>query len=184
MLPTGHAAAGFITAYSFIKIVKPDLDPSQINQLLYLGAFFGFSPDLDEFWFFFKTKGLLVAPADQKINHRYYLSHAPVLWLIVGVIIFVFSSTAFWQSAGLLLWLCSWSHFLADSIEYGIMWLWPFNGKLFAFKDREINITIPERNFFKHSFTYLKLYTTRLSFYLEVLFIVLAILVLLNTNLY
>lgn len=184
MLPTGHVAAGFITAYSFVKIVKPDLDPSQINQLFYFGALFGFLPDLDEFWFFFKTKSLLVAPAGQKISHRHYLSHTPALWLIAGVIIFVFSSSVFWQSIGLLLWLCSWSHFLTDTVENGIMWFWPVSRKLLALKNKEVSLTIPERNFFKHSFTFLKLYTARLSFYLEIVLIVLTLLILLNINLY
>ncbi len=177
MLPSGHTAFGFLTAYGFIKIAKPDLDPSQINQLLVLGAFFGFAPDLDEFWFFYKNKNLLVAPAGQTTNHRHYLSHAPILWLIGGAVIFVFASGVFWKSAGILLWLCGWTHFLADSIEYGIMWLWPFDRKLFAFKDKEIYVTLSERGFFKHTLSFLKLYTRQFSFYFEILTIFLAILV-------
>ena len=61
MLPTGHIAAGFLTAHALIKILKPDLDASQVNQLLAFGAFWGFAPDLDVFYSFARQKNLLVS---------------------------------------------------------------------------------------------------------------------------
>jgi hypothetical protein len=51
MLPPGHIAAGYLTALAAIKIFKPDFDQQQINQLLVLGMFWGFAPDLDVFLF-------------------------------------------------------------------------------------------------------------------------------------
>jgi len=178
MLPTGHVAAGFLTAYAVIKIAKPDLDPGQINQLLLVGTFFGFAPDLDEFWFFLKNRNWLVAPVKVIKYHRHFWSHAPVVWLLAGMLVIVIAQNIWWQLVGLILWLAAWSHFVLDSIEYGIMWLWPASGKLYALKGagRKPFIT-EEKNFFKHSFLFLKFYTTRVSFYLEVLIIILFLIV-------
>ncbi len=179
MLPTGHIAAGFLTAYSIVKIARPDLELSQINQLLFFGAFFGFAPDLDEFYVFAKSRSWLVASETTSLMHRKFFSHTPVLWVLGGLIIFLFTS-GFIKLLGLIILFSSLSHFLLDSIEHGIMWLWPFSSKVYALKDAGFNFLIKEKNFFKHSFQFLQIYTTRLSFYLEVLIILVAIFVSLN----
>ncbi len=181
MLPTGHVAAGFLTAEVLLKIAKPDLPTGQIQQLLWWGVFFGFAPDLDVFYFFLKHKTLLVSPSNVgEDNHRKFWSHAPFYWLVAGLLIFLLSGSLYWKYVGLLLWLGSWSHFLLDSIEYGIPWLSPFSQKLFALKNQGIKLVISESNFFRHSLGFLKLYSKRLSFYLEVLIILSAIFVFLK----
>jgi|SRR3989344_2383840 len=179
MLPTGHIAAGYLTAYAAIKILKPDLDQHQVNQLLMMGAFWGFAPDIDEFWFFFKNKSLLVNPVGVKKYHHDYFTHAPVVWLVAGLAVYLVSSSDYTKFFGLVLWLASWSHFLLDSIEYGIMWLWPLSNKLYALKGGgEKPFVIEEKNFFKHSLKFVYLYaTTSISFYLEVLIIIASLIV-------
>lgn len=176
MLPSGHVAAGYLTGLALLKITNPDLPPAQISQLLYWAAFFGFAPDLDEFWFFFKNKAFLVSPDVEK-HHRQYPSHAPVLWLAAGLLIYFFASSDYVKFIGLLLWLGSFSHFLLDSIEHGIMWLWPFSTKLFAVKNPGQKFSIAEKGFIKHSLQFLQFYTTRLSFYLELLIIIFALII-------
>lgn len=178
MLPTGHLAGGFLAAYSFIKIAKPDLDLSQINQLLAFGTFIGFVPDLDEFYAFAKNKSLLVASKTTPV-HRQYFFHAPVLWVLGGLVVYFASSNYFIQNLAIVFILSALSHFILDSIEFGIMWLWPFKKKLYALKDAASNRPIiQEENFFKHSFKFVLVYSKRLSFYLEVLIFFTALVVL------
>lgn len=147
MLPTGHIVAGFIVAHSLLAVTDPQLTPSQTQILLWTGAFFGFVPDLDMFYAFFKTKSFTV-PAP-KINHRFYLPHRPMIWLAVGVLVSVFASNPFWQLFGLLIWLGTWSHFVLDSLELGVMWLWPLNTKFYALKDPGIRENNETKGFFK-----------------------------------
>lgn len=178
MLPPGHIAAGFLTAKVLLHFTHPPLPEVQQVQLLWWGAFFGFAPDLDMFLFFIKNKTLLVANRDAaESSHRKFLTHAPLYWLFAGLLIFFFSPSVYWKYVGLLLWLGSWSHFLLDSIEFGIPWLRPFTNKFFALKDREYKVVIKEQGFFRHSFAFLKMYCQRISFYLEVAIIVSAIII-------
>jgi hypothetical protein len=59
------------------------------------------------------------------------------------------------------------------------MWLWPFNNKLYALKGGGVKpFVIEEKNFFKHSLKFLKLYATKsVSFYLEVIIIIFAVII-------
>lgn len=182
MLPTGHVAAGYLTTLGLIKVLKPELAPAQIDQLLILGAFVGFAPDLDKFWFFFKNKNLLVSPEGVKKYHRSYFTHAPVVWLVAGLAIYFFSTSAYGKLLGLTFWLSGWSHFILDSIEYGVIWLWPLSDKLYALKDAgKKTFIIEDRNFFRHSLKFLYFYATKsISFYLEVLIIITSLIVFFN----
>lgn len=176
MLPTGHIAGGYLTVHALIKVFKPELDNHQLNQLLLAGVFFGFAPDVDEFWFFLKNKSWLVAPDGAEKHHRTYFTHAPLVWLITGLAIYVVGPTEFLRWLGLVVWLAAWSHFVLDSFEYGVMWLWPVSHRLYAFKNAGRDpLVIKEKNFFKHSLKFLWGYTKRISFYLEILIILAAI---------
>ncbi len=179
MLPPGHIAAGYLTAYGLLKVLKPDLAPTEIHQLYLWGMFWGFVPDLDTFYYFFRNGNWLVAGTEGlKKNHRQYYSHAPILWLIAGLLVYFLVTSVYLKIVGLLIWLGAWSHFLLDSVEYGIMWLWPFSKKLYALKNREVKIVIEEKNFFKHCFLFIKLYAKRLSFWLVLLIIFCALIIL------
>lgn len=175
MLPPGHVAAGFLVAEALLKITQPGLSSAQASHLLWWGMFWGFAPDLDVFRIFFREKSFTIRNP-QKNDHRNFWSHAPVLWLGVGLGVYFFASSVYIQFIGLLLWLASWSHFLLDSLEYGIMWLWPFSKNRYALK----TIEIKENNqpgFFGYWRRFLKIYLTRISFYLEILVIISALIV-------
>jgi membrane-bound metal-dependent hydrolase YbcI (DUF457 family) len=179
MLPPGHIAAGYLTAHALLKITQPDLDQHQINQLFIWGTFFGFAPDLDTFAAFAKEKAFVFK--DKKgANHRKFWSHAPALWLIAGLLIYFTSVDSYWKYVGLLLWLGSWSHFLLDTIQYGIMWLWPFSKNIFAIKDKEMSLNIQESRFFPYWWKFVREYSRLISFKLEVLIILIAIIVILK----
>lgn len=171
MLPPGHIAGGFLAAEALIKIAKPNLPLAQLHQLLYWGMFFGFAPDLDMFWEFLQEKAFIIKDLKNH-NHRKLLSHAPLLWLIAGLLIYFFATNEYIKCVGLLVWLGSWSHFILDSIEYGIMWLWPFSKKIYAFKDPELVLPNTETGFFKYWWTSVKLYTKFISFYLEIVVLI------------
>jgi len=175
MLPPGHLAGGFLAAEALLKIAKPDLPQSQMSRLLVLGAAAGFAPDLDSFWSFFKEKSFTVRNLE-KNDHRMYVSHAPIIWLLAGLAIYFFATSTFIKYAGLVIWLSSWSHFLLDSVEHGIMWLWPFSSKRFALVKSDLtNITTP--GFFGYWMSHLKKYITKISFYLEIVIILSALII-------
>lgn len=176
MLPPGHLAGGFLAARALLKITHPDLPAAQVNQLLWWGVFFSFAPDLDTFFSFIKERAWFVKNPEN--NHRKFVSHAPLVWLATGLLLYLVSADVYWRYVGLLLWFCSWSHFLLDSIEYGIMWLWPFNKTIFALRNRERNFKIQSSNFFGYWLTLLKLYSQTLTFYCEVLLLIITFIIL------
>lgn len=168
MLPPGHIAAGFLVAKGVINYLEPSLNTEQINNLLILGAFFGFMPDLDMFWSFFKMGKFIQPPS--KINHRSFFTHLPLFWLITGLLIYIFGSNDYWKTFGIILWLSTWSHFFLDSIQYGIRWLWPISKKYYAFADKNITYKSSHSTFFRFWFEFLKFYIFKLTptFVLEV----------------
>ncbi len=179
MLPTGHIAAGLLTTQAALKIFKPEISGIEAQQLLWWGVFWSFAPDLDTFWAFFKAKSFYYNKKDNSVHRRFY-THIPLLWLIVGLVIFILSPTAYWKTFGLILWAGSFSHFLLDSIEYGVMWLWPFNKELWAFKNRGIKVQINSSSFWGFWITFLKFYITRVTFIFEIVIIISALILNLN----
>jgi membrane-bound metal-dependent hydrolase YbcI (DUF457 family) len=178
MLPPGHFAAGYLSTKALLKYLPYSFTAAQINQLLFFGAFIGLAVDFDLVYAFLKLKSLRAT--DPKASHRKFISHAPIIWLAIGLAIYFVAKNPFYKSAGLIIWLASWSHFLLDSLEWGVIWLWPFSKKRFAiFKTpdaAELDKSLGQQGFFKYLFNYLKFYSTRISFYLEVLIIIIAIL--------
>lgn len=178
MLPPGHIAAGYLTAYEIIKIGKPELSQHQINELLVVGAIAGFIPDLDMFAAFAKVRSFTIT--DGKTNHRKFWSHSPLIWMAIGLVIYFtawIASSTFFEYFGLIFWLGSWSHFILDSLDYGIHWFWPFSEQLFAVRNKEINLPNDEKEFFKYWWQFLKMYTQKLNFtfYTEIAILALAI---------
>lgn len=170
MLPPGHLAGGYLTAQALLKIVKPDLPEAELRQLLYWGLFFSVAPDLDTFVSFAMEKAFFVK--DQRHNHRKFLSHAPLLWLFASLLVYCLSSSEFGRVFGLIILTGSFTHFILDSIEYGIMWLWPFSKKVFALKNPERNFDNPYDSFWQYWIYFVKQYSKTLTFFAEILIIV------------
>ena len=176
MLPPGHIAAGYLTAEALLKLTHPNITLAQSSALLWWGVLFGFLPDLDTFYVFFQQRAFRIKSSYEN-NHRKFFTHAPILWLIPGLLIYFLSKDVYHQCIGLVLWLASWSHFLLDSIEDGVMWLWPFSSKQFALRYPS-QIIVEENKFFNYWWKFTIQYaTTRLSFYFEVLIIISAIII-------
>lgn len=128
MLPPGHVAAGYLVSETALRAMHFKISNHQFQELVLWGAFFGFAPDFDFFIAFAKAHAFKIDLS--KANHRKFPSHAPLLWLIAGAVIYFFAKTDFGRAFGVILWLSSWSHFILDS-AWGIMWLWPFSTRLY-----------------------------------------------------
>jgi len=181
MLPPGHLAAGYITARIVTSSLHYDLTVHQVNVLTLLGMFFAFAPDLDFFVAFAKTKSFRIE--NDKVIHRKFWSHAPILWLVAGLLIFFLAQSPFYKTLGLLIWLCSWTHFICDS-EWGIMWLWPFKKRLYPFSEkyyeRKYAQESPEKNgsgFFRYWFKIIWNEYTKRKGYIEIILIIAAIII-------
>ena len=183
MLPPGHIAAGFLVAEGLLAVINPALTSNEFNALLFTGAFFGFVPDLDMFYAFFKARGFTIPGT--KINHRAYLTHRPLFWLGVASIVFIFAPSEFWKLFAVLVWLGTWSHFVLDSLKVGVMWLWPFTNKFYALKSAGEKEDNKSKGFFKYWFTHLtyfypKKFTSTFVLEIIILFVSYATLVLLH----
>lgn len=174
MLPPGHIATGYLVAKTVLHF-GPKFTLQQTHILLALGAFFGFAPDLDMLYEFWQVKRLELYDDDP--SHREYVSHAPVLWLIAGLAIYFLARDPFYKYMGLMVWLGSWSHFALDTIQHGVMWLWPYSKETYALKDRNLKSHLRERGFFAYWLEFLKFYATKvtLSFTIEICLIIAAL---------
>jgi len=173
MLPFGHLAAGYLIADSIAKTAL--LPADQTASLTWWGVFFAFAPDLDIFYSFWKAKGLTLP--SKELNHRSYITHSPLLWLAAGSCLFLFGPTTYWRFLGLLLWLCSWSHFILDSGRTGVPWLWPFKRRLYALREPGATEDNPAKGFFRHWLNMIRLYKEKapLVFWMEIALIIVAI---------
>jgi membrane-bound metal-dependent hydrolase YbcI (DUF457 family) len=159
MLPFGHVAAGYLLSESYLLLAKPAVSFYEARWLIGIGTFSSFAPDLDIFIIFFKERGLRHTGA--KGGHRDYLTHAPLFWLALALFIGIIGRNVFWRSAGVLVLLGSWSHFLLDSTDVGVRWLYPFSRKFFALKNPGLSETNDVRGFFPHWWNLLKKYWSR-----------------------
>ncbi len=175
MLPPGHFAAGYLLAEGVIAVFHPTLSTSQTNWFLFSGGFFGFAPDIDMFYGFWKEKGL--RHTGKNFTHRAFVTHTPLFWFILGGSLLLFAPTTFIRLLGLLLWLAPWSHLLLDSMNTGVRWLYPFNKKFYAFKNPGIEIPNKARGFFNHWWNLLKHYyqLAPLTFWTEVMLVAIAL---------
>lgn len=170
MLPPGHFAAGLLLGTAVTLLFQDQLTPAQIQNLILAGGFFGFAPDLDSFLAFFKSKSW--TPHDERIYHRDYITHAPLPWLVISVIMFLFASSIFWKLFAITALIGSWSHFFLDSFKVGIRWLWPFSDKYYALMYAGTKKYHKAHGFLAYWMGFLKIYATdptfRPTFILEI----------------
>ncbi|MDB5204778.1 MAG: hypothetical protein JWP09_806 [Candidatus Taylorbacteria bacterium] len=131
MVFPGHIAAGYLTALGVVTFSGIALSPNEQALLLTLGALLGDGPDVDLFYSFFKKKTTNVGALK---GHRDHITHMPLLWLLIGLFVFILTVSNFGKVLGILLWLCPWSHLLCDSLfsDVGVAWLRPFSNKGFT----------------------------------------------------
>lgn len=180
MLPPGHIAAGLVTAVALNNTLQPAFSLKQYMMSLALGALFAFLPDLDMLYAFAKVRALKLS---SKVDHRRFISHIPLLWLLLGIFFFIISNADEQRFVSVLLVVATWSHFLLDSIHGGIEWLWPISKKKYAlYMIKEVDAPMGPglRGFLNYWLGFLNRYRKdcSLTFILEILFIISGILIL------
>jgi len=135
MVLPGHLAGGYLITSALLGIFQPGFSHGQINALLIIGTLAGELPDVDTV---FPVISHLLNRKPRKESHREHITHAPLFWLAISVVVVIvglFASSAFIRWIGVLVLAGTWTHFLLDSIEWGIWWLWPFSSKRFFMRN-------------------------------------------------
>ena len=130
MVLPGHLAGGYLAARALLSLTHASFPPGQTTALLAIGTLAGELPDIDLVRF---------ALDKRDADHRDYFTHAPLFWLAIALVIALVGYAAgspFSEFVGWLVLSGSWCHLLFDSVEYGVMWLWPFSVKRFALERR------------------------------------------------
>lgn len=147
MLLPGHLAGGYLAARVYLKLSHLALTSHQTSLLLWLGVLAGILPDFDWLRMFWAAKSF--KPKDTTI-HRRYFSHLPLFWVAVCVILYVLAQTIFMRAAVIVFFLAVMSHMLFDSLEFGLMWLWPFKKECYAVFEYRPKINWAGRSFWDY----------------------------------
>ncbi len=186
MVLPGHLAGGYLATTALLLLTHSSLPTSQMTALLIIGTLAGELPDIDLIPFYLAN----LRNSPNVHSHRTYFTHAPAFWLIVSLVIaaagLIFKSS-FVEYLGLVILAGTWSHLILDSIEDGVMWLWPFTkrcfalGKVTGFDPKEYGG--PDRAGsikFHLKFIYKVYMRERVSFYIEIVITVIALLLILK----
>jgi hypothetical protein len=177
MLPTGHFAAGYLTTKLAIAALLPYFPQADATRFWAMGLAMSVLPDLDEFLTFYRIRRFT---GNSDVNHRKFITHTPFFHLAIGASGFVFGKLTGNPDLSLfsiLYVVGTWTHFLFDSFFYGIMWLWPWSKKHYAFRYAAVDFQLPDAPFLRYWLNFLLAYSKNYVFYLEVLVIGAAFLV-------
>jgi len=181
MVLPGHLAGGYLATKAIVAIFQPALNSSQVIWLYLIGTLAGELPDIDIAWFYLTR---IVFKTNSKENHREHATHAPLLWLALSLIIAAAGyilKDIFVQYIGWTILVGTWSHFILDSIEYGIRWLWPFSDKRLCFREvPDADIDAPKGSLSYYWEFVTGHYPRRLTFCAEIIVVVVAILALVS----
>ncbi|OGE87578.1 MAG: hypothetical protein A3J07_02565 [Candidatus Doudnabacteria bacterium RIFCSPLOWO2_02_FULL_49_13] len=126
MMPYDHAATGYLFAFVLLKILHPALSLDQVNSLLLWSLFWAVAVDWDMIISFIMLRSVRIR---NNVSHRRFLTHTPIFGLVIGLSIYFLSDSLYAQYFALVFLASFTSHMVVDSIEIGIMWLWPFSKK-------------------------------------------------------
>jgi len=122
-----HAPAGYIITFFSSKINKSKFTKKQTFWIFLFGIIFAVFPDLDLFYYYF------VSASE---THRVLITHTPILYLIIFLILFAYSYFAkkrFIKFISFVILFSSLSHLLLDSLGSGVAWLYPFSKLPYGF---------------------------------------------------
>ena len=185
MVLPGHLAGGYIATTALLAVFHPDFSIVQTNILLIIGTLAGELPDIDLLKLYVDNK-----PNDKKTNgkhttdnHHSYITHAPFFWLIISLIIVAcgfIAHSIFTQYIGWLIISGTWTHFIFDSIEFDVRWLWPFSNKYYSLIKREHtkNITARPGTFLNYIQFITQEYVKSITFWLEIIVTITALCIL------
>lgn len=139
MTPIGHTAAGYLVSYTALQMANAQslqngvgahgFFSGTVGSLVLWGIFWSVAVDWDLLIAMGLSRSVKIDP---RINHRRFASHAPAVWFLLSSAVYFLTTTTYGHYFALMMFLGSWFHFALDSIEPGIMWLWPFDKKLYS----------------------------------------------------
>ncbi|MFA6553922.1 MAG: metal-dependent hydrolase [Candidatus Paceibacterota bacterium] len=185
MVLPGHLAGGYLATYGILALSSStagfsSFSPTELSVLFIIGTLAGELPDLDLAWFYLENRN----HKHSKVHsHREHITHTPIFWLGISALIAIFGfifNSSFISFVGLLILAGTWTHFILDSIESGIRWLWPFSNKSFCLIKTKIEGPKPNGTVggFNYYWKYVKSeYLTSVTFYAETFITMIAILV-------
>ncbi len=117
MTQGGHIGASLVLACAMERLVF-HITPGP--EMLVIGAALGNLPDFDAI----AAPLLGHRPGQQRLNHHRFVTHTPLLYLLLTVLVALFSPT--WA---IRLGILTLFHLVLDSwhTDDGVMWLWPFS---------------------------------------------------------
>jgi inner membrane protein len=139
MVLPGHLAGGYLVSTALITALHPDFSATQLNILLLIGTLSGELPDIDLLFFNLKNRNKAREEISTSENHRNFITHVPLFWLAISAVIYLLGmlfDSKLTEYIGILILGGTLSHFIFDSIEYGITWLAPWSKKRFAISDK------------------------------------------------
>ena len=182
MIFPGHIAGGYLAAKAVLAVAASHgvtFTPEQVTALLTISTIAGERPDIDILFFFLHHK--YSRGSEKRENHRTFITHVPVFWLAIALLIIGggwIGDSQFTELFGLLILAGTWTHFFLDSFEYGIRWLWPFSDRRFAMRQIiEPDISAPQGTVAHYRELISKVWNKRLTYVLEVIVVVGAIVV-------
>ncbi len=134
MVLPGHLSGGYLATTALLGIFHPDFSTNEIITLLIVGTLAGELPDIDLFFFNIKYRH---QQANRNDSHRNYITHIPFFWLAISLLVVIIGliiNSQFTEYVGWIILAGTWSHFILDSIEYGIRWFAPISNKRIAIK--------------------------------------------------
>lgn len=181
MVLPGHLAGGYLATRALLSLTHATFSSTKTTALLIIGTLAGDGPDIDLFWYSFKHR---VLKSQVKDDHREYVSHAPLLWLAVCLVIALIGllvGSVFTEFIGLAILVGSWSHLILDSVEHGVMWLWPLSSKLFSVSSHRDPEVPGEPGSVRAYWNFIvKAYPKRITFWLEIIVTLIGIYVLVH----
>jgi hypothetical protein len=188
MVLPGHIAGGYLAARGLLAFFHPGFDILETNALLVVGMLAAELPDIDLIRFYFEHKADSSNRKNDPNNknnsdsHRDYITHAPFLWMVISLAIAATGYICGWIFISWIGWMVlsgTLSHFILDSLEHGVMWLWPSSSKRFVLKkDGPIDDVDARPGSPAHHARYIvQVYPKTLTFWFEIIITVLALLV-------
>ncbi len=177
MLWFGHLALGYLVTKFLLQFAPSTFSTQEVRLLITFGMIAALLPDMDLIPFFIKHRSIKL---QKKESHRKIWSHAPLLWISIILVLLVFTAQSlFTLFAGIVLLGGSWSHFLGDSIEYGVFWLWPFSGKKWRLREaRGSKFSSQKTSILRYYITFFtQVYVKNWTFWIESVTILLALFV-------
>ena len=131
MTPGGHVGASIVATYVITNYVfKTEVTP----VVLGLSALVGLLPDVDGIVTMIAKRQ---RPMQQKVQHHRYVTHTPLLYLALTLLL----SLVVPPQTAVLFGALTFVHLLLDSwaTDDGIMWLWPLSRRQFGLFPRDLH---------------------------------------------